>query len=146
MPTSGKNLTKSRQICFYLCRTMLRFLSFLLICGILGQASIRTAWALQYQWNRAVYMAKCVNKDKPNLHCDGKCAFKKQMAAREKNNPKAPQLPDNFTEIKDIQLFFESSSFPCLAVAAYWKAVALPPYWAFLPDAPTTSVFRPPAV
>lgn len=125
---------------------MLRFLYFLLICGILGQASIRTAWTLHYQWNRAVYMAKCVNKDKPSLHCDGKCAFKKQMAAHERNSTKAPQLPDNFTEIKDIQLFFESSFLPCLSVVAYTNAVALPPYWAFLPDAPTTPVFRPPSV
>ncbi|MBK6993589.1 MAG: hypothetical protein KA138_16605 [Saprospiraceae bacterium] len=124
---------------------MQRFLSILLVCGILGQASIRTAWTLHYQWNRATYVAQCINKDKPSLHCDGKCAFKKQMAAREKNGSKEPQLPENFREIKDIQLFFEFPSYLNIVDTGLWSAVALPPCRASLPDAPVADIFRPPA-
>ena len=124
---------------------MQRFLSLLLIIGILGQASIRTAWTLHYQWNRAAYIAKCENKDKPSLHCDGKCAFKKQMAAREERNSKEPQLPDHFREIKDIQLFFEPLSLDALSIVTIHERVTLPPYWVFLPESPVDRVFRPPA-
>ncbi len=124
---------------------MQRFISILLLCGILGQASVRTAWTLHYQWNRAVYIAQCVNKDKPNLHCDGQCAFMKQMAAHEKNGSKEPQLPDNFREIKDIQLFFESPALPVFFRSADENAIALPYYQVFLPEAPVSGIFRPPA-
>jgi len=124
---------------------MQRFLSLLLLCGIIGQASVRTAWTLHYQWNRAAYVAQCENKDKPSLHCDGKCAFKKQMAAREKNNSKEPQLPENFHEIKDIQLFFQCPAYLNIVDTALWSAVALPPSRVTLPDAPVADIFRPPA-
>ncbi len=67
------------------------------------------------------------------------------MAAREKNNSKEPQLPENFREIKDIQLFFEF--LPCLNIVdtAFWSAIALPPCRVTLPDAPVADIFRPPA-
>lgn len=125
---------------------MQRLLSLLLICGILGQASIRTAWTLHYQWNRAAYIAQCENKNKPSLHCDGKCAFKKQMAAREERNSKEPQLPDHFREIKDLQLFFEPLSLFVLPIEEQHSITTLAPYRVFLPESPAGSVFRPPAV
>lgn len=124
---------------------MQRFLSILLMCSILGQASVRTAWVLHYQWNRALYIAQCENKNKPNLNCEGQCCLKKKIAASENNGSKAPQLPDHFREIKDIQLFFETPSFPCFMVPENDRTVALPPYQIFLPDAPMSGIFRPPA-
>ena len=124
---------------------MQRFLSILLVCGILGQASVRTAWTLHYQWNRAAYIAQCENKNKPGLNCEGQCCLKKQIAASENDGSKAPQLPDHFREIKDIQLFFESPSFFNFIVVRSEEAVALPPYRVFLPDALVAGVFRPPA-
>ncbi|MBC7775808.1 MAG: hypothetical protein H7246_10280 [Phycisphaerae bacterium] len=133
-----------REIRNYLCARMQRFITFLLICGILGQASIRTAWTLHYQLNRALYIAQCENKGKPSLHCDGKCAFKKQMAAHEKNGSKAPQLPENFREIKDIQLFFETQSFPLFSIAENEEAITFSPYRVYLPEAPSSGIFRPP--
>lgn len=123
---------------------MLRFASIVLILGIVGQASVRTAWAMHYQLNRAAYMARCINKDKPMLHCDGQCAFMQQIKAREKSNE--PQLPENFREIKDIQLFFDgglslpNSSLPDLAESErpsrYVMSVAA---------APPADIFKPPA-
>lgn len=124
---------------------MQKILPVLLICSILGQASVRSAWTLHYQLNRAAYIAKCENKDKPMLHCDGKCAFKKQMAAREKSNSQEPQLPDAFREIKDIQLFFEFQALEIWSIALLEQKINLPPYQAPLPDAPLEGIFRPPA-
>jgi hypothetical protein len=125
---------------------MQRVLTFLIICGILGQATLRTAWTLHYQLNRAAYLAKCVNKDKPSLHCDGKCAFKAQMDAREKNQNKEPRLPENFSEIKDIQLFFEEQTTPFFSVLEQLESTSFPPYLAHRPEAPASAPFRPPAV
>jgi hypothetical protein len=119
---------------------------FLLIVSVSGQAFVRTAWTLHYQWNRAVYLKNCENRDKPNLHCDGKCYLKKKMAVSENSNPKEPQLPQGFREIKDIQLYFESCDlFPHLAGVPA-RLVSLPPFTRrFLPDVPEADIFKPPA-
>lgn len=124
---------------------MKQVFAFLLISCIAGQAFVRTAWTLHYQWNRAVYLKNCENRDKTNLHCDGKCFLKKKMAASENTNPKEPQLPAGFHQIKDIQLYFEPSALlPCLGAR---ELTALPlPYTRKCPgDAPLAGVFRPPA-
>lgn len=118
----------------------------ILILTILGQAFVRTAWVLHYQWNRAVYMEQCENKFKPSLHCNGKCQLRKKMIAEHiSQDPAAPHLPDSFREIKDIQLFFE----PLPALPTFSDsgsgAIALPLYQMPLSDAPPTGVFRPPA-
>lgn len=138
-------MTLFGQWLLYLCLGMQRLLSLLLLCGILGQATVRTAWTLHYQWNRAAYMARCINKDKPNLHCNGQCGFMKQIAAHEKSRSKAPQLPENFSEIKDIQLFFEPNTLFCLSTPSLQTKAVLPAYLAFVPEAPVSDIFRPPA-
>ncbi len=124
---------------------MQRYLSILLVVGIFGQASIRTAWTLHYQWNRAAYLAKCVNKDKPYLHCNGQCAFMKEVAAREQKNTQEPRLPEGFREIKDIQLFFETPVFLRFTTSQFSVALELPPYQVQIPDAPVADIFKPPA-
>jgi hypothetical protein len=55
-----------------------------------------------YEMNKAEITQKyCVNKDKPQLHCCGKCLLKKKLAEQEEQQ-KSPAVPD----IKnDIQLF-----------------------------------------
>ncbi|MCC7466031.1 MAG: hypothetical protein IT261_07170 [Saprospiraceae bacterium] len=118
-------------------------LTIVLLCGIIGQAAIRTAWTIHYQWNRAAYLEKCVNKDKPNLHCNGQCAFMKEMAAREKSQE--PQLPENFREIKDIQLFFETEQMFVLCAGNDYQAGELPPYQCAQPDPPARGILKPPA-
>jgi hypothetical protein len=40
----------------------------------------------------------CVNKDKPEMHCNGQCHLKK-MAEGNNNNNKAPHKDINFKEI-----------------------------------------------
>ena len=124
---------------------MKQVLVFFLISCIASQAFVRTAWALHYQWNRAVYLKNCENRDKSDLHCDGKCYLKKQMAASENSNPKEPQLPTGFHQIKDIQLYFESVDlFPHFhAIPA--RLTLLPPFGQLFPnDVPLAGVFKPP--
>jgi hypothetical protein len=125
---------------------MKQFLSLFLACCIFGQTSIRTAWALHYQWNRAVYLKNCENRDKADLHCDGKCYLKKKIAASENPGSKEPQLPAGFHQIKDIQLYFEPFEFfPTFRVADILEEKFPINVGRLLPDAHLVGVFKPPA-
>ena len=127
---------------------MKQFCIFLLIVSITGQAFVRTAWTLHYQWNRAVYLEQCENRDKPKLNCDGKCHLKKKIAASENAtpNPKAPSLPAGFRQIHDIQLYFESFEYLPRLVNVPARLMPSPSFYGrFLPEVPLDGIFRPPA-
>lgn len=129
----------------YLYLHMRQVFSLLLICCILGQASVRTMLVLHYQLNRAVYLRNCENKDKPSLHCDGKCYLKKQMGVSPKEDPNEPKLPDGFREIKDVQLFCESFDILTIGSVSDPQRQPMPLFQFTLPLALLTGVFRPPA-
>jgi hypothetical protein len=126
---------------------MKRYLILLMVGCISAQSFVRTAWTLHYQWNRAVYLKNCENRDKSDMHCDGKCYLKKQMAASENGDPKAPELPSGFRQIKDVQLFFEDAEpVTIVAIAPAEAGRSLPPFAAYrLPTPPLAGVFKPPA-
>jgi hypothetical protein len=124
---------------------MLRFLYFLLIIGIVGQASIRSVLTLHYQLNRAVYLKKCENKDKPNLHCDGKCYLKKKMGVEKMERSGQPKLPENFQQIKDLQLFCEDLVPFGFLRAERIEKIQLPAFKHSLLPVYIPAVFRPPA-
>lgn len=127
---------------------MTRFLSITLIVCVLGQAFVRTAWTLHYQWNRALYIAQCENLDKPELNCEGQCCLKKEIAVSEnKSKPDSnePQLPGNFHLLKDTLLFFEHRSDLLTLLSHTASAAALPPFVVFLPSAPGQRIFKPPS-
>jgi len=55
---------------------------------------------VNYQLNKAEITAKyCVNKDKPNMHCCGKCLLKKKLAEQEAQQ-NFPAFPDIKTDIQ----------------------------------------------
>jgi hypothetical protein len=125
---------------------MKRFFSLLLLCCILGQASIRTVWTLHYQINRAIYLKNCENKDRPNLHCDGKCYLKKKMGVEQTDASKEPKLPESFQQIKDLQLFCEVFvAMPVIAGVVLEQQLPMPAYQFSFPVAGLTGIFRPPA-
>jgi hypothetical protein len=49
------------------------------------------SFVVYYQVNKS-YIAKelCINKNRPMLHCDGKCFLAKKLKAEEKKNKKQP--------------------------------------------------------
>lgn len=125
---------------------MKQIFSLFMVCCILGQASIRTAWVLHYQWNRAAYLRYCENRNKPELHCNGKCYLEKKIAGAEDGEGKtAPTLPDSFRSGKDLQLFFEYVA----ALPSYFPETLntreLPPYQAACPNVALAAIFKPPA-
>ena len=61
---------------------------------------------VNYEINKAEITAKyCVNKDKPQMHCCGKCLLKRKLAEQEAQQS-FPAFPDIKT---DIQLFCSES-------------------------------------
>lgn len=124
---------------------MKRLFIFLLVAGIVGQASLRTLWTLHYQLDRAAYIKVCENKNKPNLHCDGKCHLKKQMGVEDSSNTKEPKLPENFREIKDLQLFCESVTAPVICGTFTVQNLQLPPYLFSILAKRAVDVFHPPS-
>ncbi|MCB0530041.1 MAG: hypothetical protein KDC65_16305 [Saprospiraceae bacterium] len=116
-----------------------------LVCAILGQASVRTLWVLDYQWNRAMYIARCENRDQPDLHCDGKCYLKKQMTVQKQAREQEPRLPESFHQLKDIQLFFEEINTWQRRYALAGDRQDFPEYRAECLPSHTLRIFKPPA-
>lgn len=114
--------------------------------AIIGQASVRTVWVLHYHYNRALYLKNCENKSKPKVQCDGKCYLKKKMAPQTDNKAGEPRLPESYSQIKDLQLFFHIGQELPLQTARYHHAKSVfPPYLTILTSLPKSSVFKPPA-
>jgi len=109
-----------------------------------AQTFSKWMWVLDYQLNKD-YIAKtlCINKEKPKLHCNGKCQLAKKLAAEESSNkPSGNDAPKQFFYSfffkQDLQTLSVSSS----AVRQYWSAFyLLKPY-----TSPSATIFHPPAV
>lgn len=70
---------------------MKAFFSYLLILLVLLQTFSREALVVDFTLNRAAITARyCVNKTRPQLHCDGKCYFAKQLKKQEERENKVP--------------------------------------------------------
>jgi hypothetical protein len=63
--------------------------AFLLLLSFLAQSFSKYIIVVDYCANTAAYAEKCVNKDKPWMHCNGRCQLCKKMAQQE--NPDKPR-------------------------------------------------------
>ncbi len=75
-----------------LCRCRVKaFFSYFLIALVLLQTFSREVLVVDFALNRAALAARfCVNKARPQLHCDGKCYFAKRLKQQEERESKAP--------------------------------------------------------
>ena len=70
---------------------MRAFFSFLLISLVLLQTFSREVLVADFTLRRATITARfCVNKARPQLHCQGQCYFAKQLKKQEQRESKAP--------------------------------------------------------
>lgn len=64
--------------------------AYLLAALVLLQTFSRELLVVDYALNRATITARfCVNKARPELHCDGKCYFAKQLKKQEERESKS---------------------------------------------------------
>jgi hypothetical protein len=119
------------------------FFSYLLISLVLLQTFSREVLVVDFSLNRATITARfCVNKSQPQLHCDGKCYFAKQLKKQEERENKAP---NSLTErLEMLPAAFRSLVPPA---PASWPA-ALVGYGrhrlAWVPTTAGLGVFHPP--
>jgi hypothetical protein len=65
--------------------------AFLLLLSFLAQSFSKYILVVDYCANTAAYAEKCVNKDKPWMHCNGRCQFCKKMEQQENPDKQAPE-------------------------------------------------------
>lgn len=122
---------------------MKAFFSYLLILLVLLQTFSRTVLVMDFTLHRATITARfCVNKARPQLHCDGKCYFAKKLKQQEERENKVPN------PLKE-QLEMLPAAFQCLvpAAPARWASACLdygPCQSAWVPASAMQGVFHPP--
>ncbi|MEC3879496.1 hypothetical protein [Parapedobacter sp. 10938] len=67
---------------------MIRFCAYILFVALTLQSFYRSIMAVEYQIHLPDYIAKCINKDKPQLHCDGQCVLMKKIEEKEDKEAK----------------------------------------------------------
>jgi len=72
---------------------MQRIASVILLLAFIGQTFDQGFLYVDYMLDKADYVRHCVNKSRPQMHCNGKCQLMKKIAEQEKNEQqKAPML------------------------------------------------------
>lgn len=71
----------------------------LLIITILTQSLSKGIIVLSYFTNKQAYERYCINKSRPQLHCDGKCQMAKKIKAEEERDQKDPLKSSSFHEV-----------------------------------------------
>ncbi len=91
------------------------------------------------------YIAKvlCINRDKPELKCDGKCQLKEQL---EKQDRQEQKLPVSLKELPETALFLTSSLDLSANMIVHPLCITFPPYSFVLTDELSRSVFHPPQI
>ena len=116
--------------------------SYLLILLVLLQTFSREVLVVDYTLNRATITARfCVNKARPQLHCDGKCYFAKQLKKQEERESKSAG------PLKERLEMLAATFRPWQPLAARPLARAASRYAPLVPGAyaaPLGAIFRPP--
>lgn len=71
----------------------------LLITAMLTQSLSRGIIVLSYFTNKEAYERYCVNKARPQLHCDGKCQVAQKIKQEEERDQKDPLKSSRFSEV-----------------------------------------------
>ena len=122
---------------------MKAFFSYLLISLVLLQTFSREVLVVDFTLHRATITARfCVNKARPQLHCDGKCYFAKKLKQQQERESKAPNSLKERLEMLPLAL-------PCLVPPAPMQWASAPVGYAAYPAPPLPAraaygVFHPP--
>lgn len=68
-----------------------RTVAFLLVLVFFAQTFSRYLLVADYYIDTAAYIARCVNKDKPMMHCNGRCQLCKKMQQQDKSDKQSPE-------------------------------------------------------
>jgi hypothetical protein len=85
----------------------------------------------------------CINRDKPEKHCNGQCVLMKRIKLEEEQHQK--QIPFNFKEQQEFTFFFEDKCGISMNQTPALIPQKMPEYFSFLyADTFVSSFFHPP--
>lgn len=96
---------------------------------------------LNYYTHQQDYAALCVNKDKPEMHCNGKCQMDKQLQTSQHKQQDRPDKSGTYTLL--LYYIVTPASFELPDVAVPEKTYTFSGAWP-LKHRALLSVFRPP--
>jgi hypothetical protein len=85
-----------------------RTAALLLLLVFFAQAFNRYLLVADYYVNTSAYIANCVNKDRPWMHCNGQCQFCKKLHQQESQDK---QTPERKSANNGNETLYSSSSF-----------------------------------
>ncbi|HTB53474.1 MAG TPA: hypothetical protein VK718_11940 [Ferruginibacter sp.] len=115
----------------------------ILFIALLAQTFDSAFITLGYYVNTAAYSKTCENKDKPMLHCCGKCQLRKKLLQAEKDKQAADKRGENKNEIVLSSKSFFATISP---IASYELNIQYPQYSGGKETKMPRSVFHPPSV
>lgn len=121
-----------------------KILCVLVLLGIIAQTSLRFGWTVYYYARKSTFVQQCVNRDKPQLHCDGKCVLMQRLKSEDER--RNPMMPDVLRNLGDEILFFEPT--PIFHLNSRLSAVECSQPIGreeTRPEAPASGIFKPPA-
>lgn len=119
-----------------------RLTAILLILALSFQFLIKIGVVGYYIVNQNyITQAFCINKNKPELECNGKCHLSKQLAKQEQQ---ANKFPSSVKEIQETILFFESPVLIANPSFPTQQNSQLPPYAFSISINKSHSIFHPP--
>ncbi|MES2689338.1 MAG: hypothetical protein V4658_02985 [Bacteroidota bacterium] len=121
---------------------MKQLISILLVVALSFQFSVKVGITGYYLANKD-YIAKilCINRDKPEMRCDGKCYLKDQLKKQESQDQK---LPASLKELSETILFLTSPLITSPKLDLLPFIVNYPPYILSVTAERAFSIFHPP--
>lgn len=119
-----------------------RLLAILLICSLFAETGSRLLVTAAFELNQS-YIAEyfCINKDKPMLHCDGKCYLARKLKEAEEKEKKSEK---ESVKIGSYQVAFLTEKTTLTApVLPAMETPKMGEYPFLLPTRPAT-IFHPP--
>jgi len=118
-----------------------KFVAILALVGILLQTFSQVVILAQFYANQD-YIAKhlCENRDKPQMHCNGKCCLKKKLAREAKDQAPVPGNQKN----EQVNLFFAESKIEIVHFVPLADPIRYLSYNELQTISSSGSVFHPP--
>lgn len=119
----------------------MRFCTYILLIALTLQSFYRSIMTVEYQIHLPEYLAKCINQDRPQLHCDGQCILMKKVREKEKEEAKKNLI---VYEYSSLYVHNVSTAFAIQRPKEQMVQNHFPPYLVDYTFNHNTTIFHPP--
>lgn len=129
----------------YLCDMVTKYISLLLIVLLNVPTFSKWSVVIYYQVNKSsIAKELCINRNRPQLHCDGKCFLAKKLKAADEREQKSTS--DKLEKMQEITLFFQKIEAGLTGESRFFRTLISINYFYIEPflSARALSIFHPP--